>query len=98
VPIKRHELLLQALALLASINRRLNFSLSVMDRRVKACEKVGSLSVSKKKVQFHGFRQDLEEIYRELDLVILCSANEGMPVCLIEAMSRVFLFWHHRGG
>jgi len=58
-----------------------------MDRRVESLRKVWSLS-SRKKGAFHGFRQDLEEIYRELDLVILCSANEGMPVCLIEAMGR----------
>lgn len=39
------------------------------------------------RVAFLGFRQDLENIYADLDLVVLTSNNEGTPVCLIEAMA-----------
>jgi len=38
-------------------------------------------------VSFLGFRRDLPEIYADLDLVVLSSLNEGLPVTLIEAMA-----------
>lgn len=38
-------------------------------------------------MKFLGFRQDLPEIYADLDIVALSSLNEGLPVALIEAMS-----------
>lgn len=38
-------------------------------------------------IHFLGFRQDLPEIYADLDLVVLSSLNEGLPVALIEAMA-----------
>ncbi len=36
---------------------------------------------------FAGYRRDLSRIYAGLDLVVLSSLNEGLPVSLIEAMS-----------
>jgi glycosyltransferase involved in cell wall biosynthesis len=38
-------------------------------------------------VHFLGFRSDLVEIYTDLDVVVVCSHNEGMPVTIIEALS-----------
>lgn len=35
---------------------------------------------------FTGWRRDLDKIYADLDVVSLCSINEGTPVSLIEAM------------
>jgi glycosyltransferase involved in cell wall biosynthesis len=39
------------------------------------------------RVHFLGWRDDLEAILPELDVVICCSRNEGTPVALIEAMA-----------
>jgi glycosyltransferase involved in cell wall biosynthesis len=39
------------------------------------------------RVHFLGWRDDLETILPELDMVICCSRNEGTPVALIEAMA-----------
>ncbi len=36
-------------------------------------------------VHFAGWRRDLPEVYRDLDLVVCCSFNEGTPVSVIEA-------------
>jgi len=36
---------------------------------------------------FTGFRQDLPNIYADLDVVVLSSINEGTPVSIIEAMA-----------
>lgn len=52
-----------------------------------------TLELYAKKLQIHshvhflGFRRDLPEIYADLDLVVLSSLNEGLPVALIEAMA-----------
>ena len=34
-----------------------------------------------------GFRSDLPRVYADLDLVVLSSLNEGLPVAIIEAMA-----------
>jgi glycosyltransferase involved in cell wall biosynthesis len=38
-------------------------------------------------VIFCGFRRDLSKIYADLDVVVLTSLNEGLPVAVIEAMA-----------
>jgi glycosyltransferase involved in cell wall biosynthesis len=41
----------------------------------------------REQVIFLGWRQDLDRVLADLDLVVLTSRNEGSPVCLIEAMA-----------
>ncbi|MBD3232731.1 MAG: glycosyltransferase, partial [candidate division Zixibacteria bacterium] len=36
---------------------------------------------------FTGFRNDLEKIYSDLDISVLSSLNEGLPVAVIESMA-----------
>ena len=38
-------------------------------------------------VEFKGWVKDVAEIYRDLDIVVLTSLNEGTPVSIIEAMA-----------
>jgi glycosyltransferase involved in cell wall biosynthesis len=38
-------------------------------------------------IRFLGFRSDLARIYADLDLAVLCSLNEGLPVTIIEALA-----------
>jgi glycosyltransferase involved in cell wall biosynthesis len=37
--------------------------------------------------RFLGWRDDMREVYADLDVVTLCSNNEGSPVALIEALA-----------
>ena len=39
------------------------------------------------RVVFTGSRTDMPEIYASLDIVVLPSLNEGMPMCLLEALA-----------
>lgn len=87
VPIKRHSDLLEAMALLRQQGEALHLAI-VGGGELEAAlrEQVQRLNLNSC-VHFCGFRQDLERIYAALDAVVLCSANEGMPVSLIEAMA-----------
>jgi len=38
-------------------------------------------------VEFRGWVKDVTEIYRDLDILVLTSLNEGTPVSIIEAMA-----------
>ena len=38
-------------------------------------------------LRFLGFRSDLAQLYADLDVVVLCSKNEGLPVTVIEALA-----------
>ena len=52
-----------------------------------ALEQQADVSGIRPHVHFTGFRRDLADIYADLDVVVLSSLNEGLPVSLIEAMA-----------
>lgn len=87
VPIKRHE---DFLAAAAAVVRRLSACrfLVVGDGELRDSLKarVRALGLDGR-VHFLGWRGDLPRLYADLDLVVLTSASEGLPVSLIEAMA-----------
>ena len=87
VPIKAHELFLEAARIVARAMPETRF-LIVGDGERRA--ELGALAERfglTGRVVFLGWRRDLERIYADLDLVVLTSRNEGSPVSLIEAMA-----------
>lgn len=90
VPIKRHDILFEALSSLRN---------SPLARGEVCCVVVGdgelrpALENRVKEmgldghVRFLGWRRDLETIYADLDCLVLTSENEGTPVSIIEALS-----------
>jgi len=89
VPVKNHMLFL---------NGMLNLIKSNFGEEVKAIivgdgecrndlEKFVKRNNLKDHIYFLGFRNDLENIYSDLDIMVLTSNNEGSPVALIEAMT-----------
>jgi glycosyltransferase involved in cell wall biosynthesis len=87
VAIKAHEVFLAAAAAVA---RQMPSSLFVVvgdgDRRGELEGLARQLGVAER-TRFLGWRRDLDRIYADLDVVALCSRNEGSPVSLIEAMA-----------
>ncbi len=86
-PVKNHALLLQAFVrvlqyrpeahLLLVGDGELRPRLQAMSDRPPLCGHVS----------FLGWREDLERIYADVDLVVNSSLNEGTPVAVIEAMA-----------
>lgn len=86
VPIKGHNYFLEAAEIVAKSVPQAKF-LIVGDGELRAdLEKAARDAGISDKVFFLGFRKDLEHIYADLDLAVLSSLNEGLPVAIIEAM------------
>jgi glycosyltransferase involved in cell wall biosynthesis len=90
VPIKNHELFLKTIAELKNQtdNQPDIKYLIVGDGELRSYleDKTREYGIEDQ-VIFTGWRQDLPKIYADIDLVLLSSLNEGLPVALIEAMA-----------
>ena len=87
VPIKAHEVFLEAAAKLVRRVQGISFVVVGDGERRAALEaEVRRLGLGGR-VHFLGWRRDLDRIYADLDVVALTSRNEGSPVSLIEAMA-----------
>lgn len=67
---------------LAARAAELGFGVIHHDRRSPSAPRTG-----RPPVHFVGLRSDLPVVYADLDVVVLCSRNEGLPVSLIEALA-----------
>ncbi|MAE72343.1 MAG: glycosyltransferase family 1 protein [Gemmatimonadetes bacterium] len=88
VPIKRVEDFIEAAQLVTLRTESMRF-LIVGDGELRVAleRKAHGLGLGEDQLSFLGFRDDLETIYADLDLLVLCSANEGSPVAIMEAMA-----------
>ncbi len=85
VPIKAHELFLQAAERVGRTRPDVHFAIvgdgELWDELHRAIRAKGL----EDRVHFSGWRADLAAVYSDLDVVVCCSRNEGTPVSLIEA-------------
>ncbi|MEP7287488.1 MAG: glycosyltransferase family 4 protein [Chloroflexota bacterium] len=87
VPIKNHDLFLQAAKQLADHLPAVHFVIvGDGERRAELEALAQSLGIADR-VHFTGWIKDLLPVYAALDALVLCSINEGLPVSLIEAMA-----------
>ncbi len=85
VPIKAHDLFLEAAARVATRNADAQFVIVGDGELWDELHAQASARGVAAKVHFTGWRADLPEVYSDLDMVVCCSRNEGTPVSLIEA-------------
>jgi glycosyltransferase involved in cell wall biosynthesis len=86
-PVKAHDVFLRAAARLKDRMPDVHFVV-VGDGELRAAlETLASDLRLDGRISFLGWRSDVERVYADLDLVVLCSRNEGSPVALIEAMA-----------
>jgi glycosyltransferase involved in cell wall biosynthesis len=86
-PIKNHDLFLEVAARIAAVLPGVRF-LVVGDGELGSAIRARAhrLGLSNR-VIFAGWRSDLAQVYSDLDVLVSCSHNEGMPISLIEAMA-----------
>ncbi len=84
VPIKAHEMFLEAARMLASSAPKVRFVI-VGDGELWASlhQQVAGAGLGDR-VRFAGWRGDLANVYAALDVLVCCSRNEGTPVSVIE--------------
>ena len=89
VPVKNHELMLDAFARLAGAEGpawRLLVVGGGEDREAALRERARCLGIDAR-VRWLGWRRDLEQLYPAMDVVALTSHDEGTPVALLEALA-----------
>lgn len=85
VPIKAHEVFLQAAAAVQqSLPDACFLVIGDGERRAELEQLAKQLGVD---ARFMGWRRDMPTVYADLDVVALASRNEGSPVALIEALA-----------
>ncbi|MEM9542293.1 MAG: glycosyltransferase [Cyanobacteria bacterium P01_E01_bin.42] len=87
VPIKNISLLLEAIAIARQSDPHIHLAL-IGDGELRSHleSRTRELGIAEA-VIFTGWRQDLPQIYADLDAVVISSNNEGTPASLIEAMA-----------
>ena len=84
VPIKGHKFLLQAFGGLRFPARLMIVGDGLLkDELVQRAEELGI----RNSVEFLGYRKDVVPVYRDTDIFVLSSLNEGAPVAVIEALA-----------
>jgi glycosyltransferase involved in cell wall biosynthesis len=89
VPIKNHKLFLDAAKLIKEklSNRSVRFIIVGDGELRQQIEQYAEKINMRKDVLFYGWARDIQNIYSDLDIVLLTSDNEGTPVSIIEAMA-----------
>jgi glycosyltransferase involved in cell wall biosynthesis len=87
VPIKAHEVFLEAAVRIRTALPEATFLIIGDGERRAELEALARQLGIAGATRFLGWRSDMREVYADLDVVTLCSNNEGSPVALIEALA-----------
>lgn len=87
VPVKGHTFLFEAARRIIPVFPQVKFLIVGDGLLRKELENLAVQLGLKRNVIFCGFRKDLPKIYADLDVVVLTSLNEGLPVAIIEGMA-----------
>lgn len=87
VPVKGHFFLFEAAQRIIPLFPQVKFLVVGDGLLRKNLEDLAEQLGIRGNVIFCGFRKDLPEIYADLDVVVLTSLNEGLPVAIIEGMA-----------
>ena len=85
--IKRYDLFLDTARIVAERNARAIFLVAGDGELRSALEQQARASGIAARVQFLGWRRDLDILYAASDVFLLTSRNEGTPVALIESLA-----------
>jgi glycosyltransferase involved in cell wall biosynthesis len=86
-PIKRLDIFLSAAARIAATTPRATFVVAGDGRERARLENLVEALGIRNKVLFLGHRNDIYDVLRALDILVLCSDHEGLPMILLEALA-----------
>ncbi len=87
VPVKNHEMLLRAFARLTKSQTNLQLIIAGGGELENELRRISSQLDIAEQVHFCGISDCIEEVYSDIDLLVLSSRNEGTPVVVIEALA-----------
>jgi len=87
VPVKNHALLFNAIAELSEKMPWLHLAVIGGGELDLALKNLASSLGMAQKIHFCGLVNNIEDVYADLDLLVLSSKNEGTPVVIIEALA-----------
>jgi len=87
VPVKNHHMMIQAMQILSDMRPNLHLALVGGGELEAALRKQVADAGLQAKVHFCGVEKEIEDVYSDLDLLVLSSKNEGTPVVIIEALA-----------
>jgi len=87
VPVKGYDILLKAARIIVDKNPRVKFLLAGDGPLKLELEKMAENMGLAEDVKFVGFRDDIIDFLDSLDIFIMTSYHEGIPVVLLEAMA-----------
>ena len=89
VPIKNHKMFIDAVSRLKEKEEKIKARFLIIgDGELrKELEQYVKNRGLEQDIMFLGFRRDLETLYADIDILVLTSLNEGLPVVVIEAMA-----------
>ena len=87
VPIKNHELLINSMQYLCKTFKNLHLAIVGSGELENQLQKQVTELNLQNSVHFFGNIKAIENVYSNLDLLVLCSKNEGTPVVIIEALA-----------
>lgn len=87
VPVKNHNLLISSMEHLCKKFPELHLAIiGNGEKETELKQQVKALGLTNK-IHFCGITNNMEIAYSDIDLLVLCSKNEGTPVVLIEALA-----------
>jgi glycosyltransferase involved in cell wall biosynthesis len=87
VPVKRLDIFLQAARWLANARPDVRFVIAGSGpEEARLRELAGSLGIADR-VLFAGYRDDIHDVLRAMDIFVISSDHEGLPMVLLEAMA-----------
>ena len=84
---KSHHFLIEAAKIVLERRKDVEFLIAGEGPRLQFLEKMTDSYGISDQFHFVGFRKDAINILRLLDVFVLCSIDEGLPIVLLEAMS-----------
>lgn len=85
-PVKRIDRLIEAAALILPEVPAAHVVIAGDGTEEERLRGLAQLSPARERIHFLGYRDDIHDVLRAMDIFVLCSEHEGLPMVLLEAL------------